>query len=277
MAENSEFLSRLTSFGLSEKESQVYLYLLKYGPKSVSQLKKSLKTYREDVHRTLISLVDKDMVNKSLEPPTVYAAVELDVALDAALKKRQTELREMEIRKQELEEIVALQHFRPSDELPTFKVITSLRDLIGLTVTALATAVQEWVIVCPAVYFVVFSLYTIEEAKTFIERGGEIRIITDFSYKHIEPVQKHLDAGVDVHQFTGYRGVTFSVFDKKISTSGINVDIDRTSLDAPVSVIWTDDLAHAARLMYTFEMLWKQAISAAQWIEKLVKERAPNL
>jgi sugar-specific transcriptional regulator TrmB len=276
MAENSKFLSRLSSFGLSEKESQVYLYLLKYGPKSVSQLAKSLKTYREDVHRTLISLVDKHMVNKSLESPTVYAAVELDVALDAALKKHETELREMEIQKQELEEIVAQEHFHPPDESPTFKIITSLRELIGLTVTELATAVQEWVIVCPAVYFVVFSLYTIEEAKTFIERGGRIRIITDFSYKYIEPVQQHLDAGVNVHQLTGYRGVTFSVFDKKISTSGINIDIDRTSLDVPVSVIWTDDYAYAARLMYTFEMLWKQAISAAPWIEKLLKEGAPT-
>jgi sugar-specific transcriptional regulator TrmB len=67
MADDSEFLSRLISFGLSEKEAQVYLHPLKYGPKPTSLLAKSLKTYREDVHRTLNALIDKDMVNPSLD------------------------------------------------------------------------------------------------------------------------------------------------------------------------------------------------------------------
>jgi sugar-specific transcriptional regulator TrmB len=68
-------------------------------------LAKSLKTYREDVHRTLISLIEKGMVNSSLETPTVYAAVDLDAALDSALKKHESEFREMERRKRELQEL----------------------------------------------------------------------------------------------------------------------------------------------------------------------------
>ncbi|MGZ4911228.1 MAG: helix-turn-helix domain-containing protein, partial [Halobacteriota archaeon] len=77
MATENEFTTRLIGFGLSEKEAQTYLYLLKYGPKTPSPLAKSLKTYREDIHRTLKSLVDKGMVRPSLSSPTVYAAVNL--------------------------------------------------------------------------------------------------------------------------------------------------------------------------------------------------------
>jgi sugar-specific transcriptional regulator TrmB len=72
MADDSEFITKLVGFGLSEKEAQVYLHLLKYGPKPSSLLAKSLKTYREDVHRTLTGLIDKGMVNPTLETPTVY-------------------------------------------------------------------------------------------------------------------------------------------------------------------------------------------------------------
>jgi len=50
MVDDSEFLSRLISFGLSEKEAQVYFHLLKYGPKPCTLLTKSLKTYREDIY-----------------------------------------------------------------------------------------------------------------------------------------------------------------------------------------------------------------------------------
>jgi len=272
MADDSEFITRLIDFGLSEKEAHLYLHLLKYGPKPPSLLAKSLKTYREDVYRTLTGLIDKGMVNPSLETPTVYAAVELDIALDAALQKHESELREMEIRKRELEEISKQQRFRPSDEFSTFKIIKSLKELIGLAMPTVATTVEEWVSVVPAIFFVVSSLYTLDDTKTFIDRGGKMRTITDFSYEHLEPVQQHLDTGVDVRQLTGYQGIMFSVFDKKISTSAINADINRISLDALMSMLWTDDPTYAQYLMSTFELLWKQAIPAAQRIEELLKE-----
>jgi len=102
MVDDSELITRLIGFGLSEKEAQLYLNLLKYGPKSPSLLARSLKTYREDVHRTLTDLIDKGMVTPSLDSPTVYTAVELDMALDRTLKKRESELREMEQKQQEL-------------------------------------------------------------------------------------------------------------------------------------------------------------------------------
>ena len=102
MTEDDEFISRLIQFGLSEKEAQLYLHLLRYGPNTPSRLARSLKTYREDVHRTFNSLIDKGMVRPSLDAPTVYTAVDLETALEAALKRHESEMREMERRKREL-------------------------------------------------------------------------------------------------------------------------------------------------------------------------------
>jgi sugar-specific transcriptional regulator TrmB len=85
--DDCKFITQFVGFGLNEKEVRLYLLLPKYGPKPPSLIAKSLKTYREDVHRTLTGLIGKGMVNSSLYLPTVYAAVDLDIALDAALKK----------------------------------------------------------------------------------------------------------------------------------------------------------------------------------------------
>ena len=277
MTDDSEFLSRLISFGLNEKEAQLYLHLLKYGPKPPSLLAKSLKTYREDVYRTVTSLIDKGMVNPSLDSPTVYAAVELEIALDAALKKHEAELREMEIRKRELQEISKRQHFRPSDEFSTFKIIKSLKEGIALAMPALTTTAEEWILVCPAIFLVISSLYTLEDSKKFTDRGGKIRLITDITYPYIEATQQHLDIGVDVRHIAEYRGIMFSVFDRKISTSAINVDINRLSLDTSMSMIWTDDSTYADYLVSTFELLWEQAIPAEKRIEELLKEGPPQV
>jgi len=277
MADDSEFLSRLISFGLSEKEAQAYLHLLKYGPKPPTLLAKSLKTYREDVHRTLNALIDKGMVNPSLETPTVYAAVELETALDAAVRKHESELREMEMRKQELQELSKQQRFRPSDEFATFKILKSVKDVMTISTTSMNSAEREFLACVNEVVAVTVDLFGFnEEANAFVDRGGNIRILTDISYSMTELVQRLLDIGEDIRHISHYSGVMFVVFDRKTSISAINVDIKHMSLNEPLSCLWSDDPTNANYLVSTFEMLWERSIPAAQRIEELLKEGPPQ-
>jgi len=276
MADDNELLSRLINFGLSEKEAQLYLHLLKYGPNPPSLLAKSLNTYRGDVFRTLTSLVDKGMVNRSLKSPTVYSAVELNIALDAALKKYKTELHEKEVMKQEIEEISNQQRVMLSDECFSFKIIKSMRDVMAVTLSTLASIEKEWTAVVPAILTVFSSLYVLEGDKKFIDRGGEIRFITDITYPYVSLIQQHLDIGIQVRHLDKYTGILFSVFDRKVSASAINADIKHISLSQPVSVLWTDDPTYAKYLTSTFELLWNRAAPATQRIEKLLKEGPPR-
>jgi len=277
MADDSEFLSRLMSFGLSEKEAQTYLHLLKYGPKPPTLLAKSLKTYREDVHRMLTSLIDKGMVNPSLDSPTVYSAVELETALDAALKIHETGLRDMEVKKLELMELSQQNRFRPSDEFTSYKIFKNLKEAVAVMQSLMSSMNEEIICIFPEIIFVIASLFGLnEEIKRFIDRGGTFRIISDISYPSIELVQQELDIGKDIRHIEGYAGLFFSVYDKKIAVSGINVDIKRASLDDPISGLWSDDPKYANYLVSTFELLWAQAIPAAQRIEELLKEGPPQ-
>jgi sugar-specific transcriptional regulator TrmB len=278
MADDNEFLSRLIGFGLSEKEAQLYFHLLKYGPKPPSLLAKSLKTYREDVHRTLTGLVDKGMVNPSLESPTVYAAADLEIALDSALKKHESELREMEIKKRELKELSEKHRFSPSDEFATFKIIKSLKEDIAVAMSLINSVEKDWLMVIPEIAIVVSSLYGVTEAsKKLIDRGGKIRIITDFSYPAIELVQQLLEIGVDLRHYHQYQGIIFAVFERKTSISAINVDIRSVSLNETISALWTDDATYAEYLVCTFELLWEQSVPAAQRIEELLEEGPPRI
>jgi sugar-specific transcriptional regulator TrmB len=278
MDDESEFITRLIGFGLSEKEAQTYLHLLKYGPKTPSPLAKSLKTYREDVHRTLTSLIEKGMVRPSLDSPTIYAAVDLDAALEAAVRKHEAELHEMEARKRELQKLAKEQRFRPSDEVSTFKILKSAKDVLTISLSALTSAEKEWIAVVPPIATVLSSLFVIEDDKEFIDRGGRIRFITDITYPYVELIQEHLKAGMEVRHFDQYSGLLFFVFDGKISLSVINAaDLKRASLSDPVSVLWTDDPTYAQYLVSTFEMVWLQSSSAEERIQELLKQGPPQI
>ncbi len=276
MASDDEFTHRLIGFGLSEKEAQLYLHLLKYGPKTPSPLAKSLHTYREDIHRTLTSLIDKGMVRPSLSSPTVYAAVDLDTALGSALQKQQSELREMEERKRELQELSQQQRFQPSDEVSTFKIIKSIKELIAVAMPLIDSMQEEWLIAAPAYLTIVASLFGVNEAAyEFIKRGGKVRAIIDISYQVIEPVREMIAIGEEVRHIDQH-GITFVVFDRKISISAINAEVKRISLNEPVSGLWTDDPAYAQYLASTFEMVWRQSVPAEQRIQELLERGPPQ-
>jgi sugar-specific transcriptional regulator TrmB len=278
MDDDAEFIARLIGFGLSEKEAQAYLHLLKYGPKTPSPLAKSLKTYREDVHRTLTSLIEKGMVRPSLDSPTIYAAVDLDAALDAAVKKHESELHEMEARKRELQELSERQRFRPSDEVKTFKIIKSVKELVGISMPLTAACENEIILVSPEEVIAVASLFGIlDEVKKRIERGVSFRMLTDVSYSAIEFIKEALSIGEEVRHLDGYQGVYFAVLDGKMCLHGINLDIKHISLTQPIAMLYTDDPTYAEYLNATFEMLWQQAIPAEQRIEELQKQGPPKV
>ena len=277
MTTDDEFTHRLIGFGLTEKEAQLYLHLLKYGQKTPSPLAKALKTYREDVHRTLTSLIEKAMVRPSLDSPTVYAAVDLDTALEAALKKHESELREMEARKRELQELSQQQRFHPPDEVSTFKIIKSIKELVVAMLPILDSLQEDWVMVVPSGAAVIASQFGVNEAAyQFIERGGTVRVIlNDITYPIIETVQEMMDNGEDVRHF-GHEGIIFTIFDKKICISAISADVTRVALNEPIAALWTDDVTYARYLMSTFETLWEQSVPAANRIQELLQRGPPQ-
>jgi len=168
-------------------------------------------------------------------------------------------MREMEVRKRELQELSKAERFRPSDEVSTFKILKSAKEVLTVSLSTLASAEKEWVAVIPPLVTVFSSLFVIEDDKEFIGRGGRIRFITDITYPYIESIREHLEAGMEVRHFDKYSGVLFFAFDRKICLNAINVtDLKRVSLSEPVSVLWTDDRAYAQYLTSTFELLWQQ-------------------
>jgi len=277
MDDDAAFVTRLIGFGLSEKEAKTYLYLLKYGPKTPSPLAKSLKTYREDVHRTLTSLIEKGMVHPSLDSPTIYAAVDLNTALDSSLKKQESELREMEARKRELQELAKQQRFQRSEEVSTFKIIKSLKELVAVMLPILSSIHEDWIMAVPSTAAVIAAQFGINEAAyQFIERGGRVRVILfDITYPLIEIVQEMMDNGEEVRHL-GQEGIMFTIFDRKICISGIKADITRFSLNEPIAALWTDDATYARYLTSSFETLWEQSIQAEEWIKELRKQGPPQ-
>ena len=122
----------------------------------------------------------------------------------------------MEVRKRELQELAKQQQFRPSDEVATFKILKSIKEVVSTALPVILSAEEEflWLSNREGVEFgEVFGI--VEAEREFIERGGQCRGIADVTYRLIDVIRHHLDIGADVRHFDDYRGAYYGVFDKK--------------------------------------------------------------
>jgi len=156
-------------------------------------------------------------------------------------------------------------------------IITSVPDTLAICSNIIEFANNEVVYISPPSLLVLGSQFSIDKAKMFIQKGGHVRGIADFSYPYIEEMQKGLGIGVDMRHISQYQGVFMLVGDRRESISSMSINARNLSIDTPLVAIWSDDPAYTEHLMATFEMAWEQAVPATQRIEELLKGGPPDI
>ncbi len=217
------------------------------------------------------------MVRPSLDSPTVYTAVDLEAALESALKKRESELKEMETRKLELQELAKQHRFRASDEVGTFKILKSIKEIVSTALPILSSMEQEFLWIAPKEGLQLASVFGINDVVGELsERGGKTRGITDITHSAIPFVQEVLDVGEDVRHVAGYRGMYYAVFDRKHCISAINIDVKHVRLDEGATMLYASDPVYGEYLASTFELFWKQSVPAEKRIQELLRQGPPK-
>jgi len=99
----SENLRRiLKSFGLTEKEMDIYIYIAQHGAQRSGEIAKGIKTHRAEIYRMLKSLQTKSIVQQTLESPTRFTAVPFETVIESFIKTKRQEADSVESTQQDL-------------------------------------------------------------------------------------------------------------------------------------------------------------------------------
>jgi hypothetical protein len=151
-------------------------------------------------------------------------------------------------------------------------IITTVTDVLAIGLSIIESANNEVVYLSPPSLLVLASQFSLaEKSKLFIQKGGRVRGIADFSYPYIKEIQQRLDTGADVRYFPQYQGTFMLVGDRKESISSMSIDAESLSIDTPVVALWSDNAIYAEYLVSTFDLAWEQSVAAVQRIEELLK------
>ncbi len=92
----------LKDFGLTEKESEVYIFLSKHGVLKCGEISKAMKRHKAQIYRILKILQSKGLLEITLESPARFVPVSFEKVLDSSIKAKHEEAALMEKKKKEV-------------------------------------------------------------------------------------------------------------------------------------------------------------------------------
>jgi sugar-specific transcriptional regulator TrmB len=272
LANNSEFIEQLSTLGLSQKESQLYAYLLKYGPKRAGDLARSLETYRGYVYRRCARLADQGVIEKSTDGSACYAPVELRKVLNAALRDRKQEFRRLQKLKHTLVERSTILNGEP-DGFSTSKVLGTVGEVIP-AISQLINSAETSIVFAAQPGFTLISMGGfLRHLTCAVGRDVRVRGVLDISLQNIVVGHGYVRSGVELRHVHPYRGSTMVVADGTQSVNVIHSDMKGAfSLDEKMTATWDNSPAEAEFLSSAFEMTWKRAAGAEERINELLEQ-----
>ena len=141
----------LKTIGLTDKETEIYIFLAKHGVQKISQISKSLKTNKGLAYRVLKNLQQKGIIQITLESPARYTAVPFEKVIDNYIASKRQEAKVIEkVREDLISELKSVNLNKHSKEPPKFMVITGKNKIFSKIRQILTETQQETSIILPA-------------------------------------------------------------------------------------------------------------------------------
>jgi sugar-specific transcriptional regulator TrmB len=90
------------NLGFTQADAEVYVSLAEHGSQRAREIAEALKTYRQQVYRSLKNLKAKGIVNASTDHPAQFSAISFEKVLDLHMKANVEEARRVEQNRDEL-------------------------------------------------------------------------------------------------------------------------------------------------------------------------------
>ena len=262
----SEIVSVLRNFGLTEKEAEVYLFLAKTGVQRAGEVSKRLKMHKAQVYRILEVLQSRGLTEVTLEFPARFMPVSFEHFLDMMIRAKREETFQLEARKSKLltrwESIIP---DRPSPQQAKFTVIKGRENIYFRILELIEHANMEVLAMTDSIIIV-----RSEQSGVFDhteKKGIRFRILTNVTKenyrlvkavlqrtlpKHLEIEGRHRDLGAKLYP-------RFVIRDNEEIGFFLTSTDNASAPDREDTLLWTNSREIVSALKIFFEETWEEA------------------
>jgi sugar-specific transcriptional regulator TrmB len=173
---------QLLDFGLTDKEANIYLALLRSGKARAGEIARKLQLNRMIVYRVLTKLQERELVKATMEKPMKFIPIPLEKALELLIKETETKLSLMKDRydavlddwKSVLTEPVA-------SDIMSFRIVQGRKQIYELLAKMFKSAEQYIRLVTTKKDLVRFQYVDLDDSlKRAAKRGVKVQIVIQF-------------------------------------------------------------------------------------------------
>ncbi len=257
MTAQEKAVETLIGLGLTSLEAKVYLDLVKEGKSTIKDISKTSKIARQDLYRVTTQLLDLGLIEKLVDTPTKYEAIPIKDVISMLVERRRKETAHLMKDSNEFLRFYAEnKEASPKEEENQFVIINDLHARLMKVKKEILNSEKSMNIVTKWSFFLTYTLETIEEHMTAMNKGTKIRIVTQEPDnivtlpKNIQKLIKH--PNYEIRHVSSIPSSLVAIFDRK--EVNILLATDKSTKETPMLMTNNPVLVELAQNY--FEMIW---------------------
>lgn len=278
----SSVVAHLEAVGIEADQARLYVHLLHNGPSKASTMASISGSSRTKVYRDLDKLVDRGLVEASLESPTVYRALGPTQLFEGLLADRRRSVAEVErARERLMEPLETLAAEEAQGSRPFWQVVEGRLEILDRLGDLLDHAEREVrVLSTHALTFradpPMTSLWDRIRERAEAEDGFTFRAVLHVPDRARERMAALARVpGIDIRHTDEARMGHFIVFDQEETVAWLVADpSERLHVEGDAAV-YTNADAFVSTKMFLFDALWERATPLVAKEDEADREDVP--
>ncbi len=263
----TSIISYLQDFGLNEKEAKIYYILSRIGAASASEISNASQLNRLQTYRSVKGLLDRGLLEISLERPRRYTPLNIDHAISLLQQEAENKILLLENKKPLLlQKWSEIPDFPISKAAYTFRIIQGSKNVLKFAIMLYESAEKDVNIIFKGSDLMRLMIEGVDDTLQLkANKNVIVKTISKFENTNLVGVRRFLEFS-EVHHSTDPNLLPLVLIDGKEVLICLT---NAASNYVPENAIWTNHPEFVGMLKGFFSFLWANSQDGKLMVEKI--------
>jgi sugar-specific transcriptional regulator TrmB len=263
----ASIISYLQDFGLNEKEAKIYYILSRLGAASASEISNASQFNRLQTYRSVKGLLDRGLLEISLERPRRYTPLKIDHAISLLQQEAENKILMLENKKPLLlQKWSEIPDFPVSKAAYTFRIIQGSKNVLKFAIMLYESAEKDVGIVLKGNDLMRLMIEGVDDTlQITANKNVIVKTISKFENTNLAGARRFLEFS-ELHHSTDPNLLPLILIDGKEVLICLTNDANNS---VPENAIWTNHPEFVGMLKGFFSFLWANSQDAKLMVEKI--------
>jgi sugar-specific transcriptional regulator TrmB len=270
--------SRLTEYGFSKEEAEVYVFLTAMGPTPARVIARRFSINRMRAYRVLKGLEERGFIHRIMGRPVRYVAAPAADVLGRSVEEAKQRLSALEAdEKRVLEDLAKIRTREPeAAEEPRFRIYQGRQQVYELLSQMGGRVKREVNLVTTSLDLLRLSFWGLDDMLIRLSKEGkQIRMLVQVDESSVEEVERIM-GDVEVRHISIPSPVRFAIVDDGEILTSVAMDDSMSMTTDDDTGLWTNAPSFISAIKIFYESLWSLAPEARAFIKAMRTGEKPQ-